>query len=71
MRRIWVYLGVVAVAGTAAAIWFVANEEVDPAATEPGAYGLFFRITVGTAVATAVAVCALCEGIFRAARRRR
>ncbi len=71
MRRIWVYLGVVVVAGIAAAIWFVATEEVDPAATEPGAYGLFLRITVAAAVVAAVAMCALCEGLFRAFRRRR
>ena len=70
MRRMWVYLGVVLVAAIAAALWFTATEEVDPAATEPAAYGLFLRITVAAAVAAAVFGCALWEGVLRAARRR-
>src|SRR5687767_14830555 len=44
MPRGWVYLAVVLAAGLATGLWFVMTEEVDPAATEPGAFDLFLMV---------------------------
>lgn len=70
VRRFWAYVGIVLVAGLCAGAWFTATEEVDPAATEPGAYGLFLVVTVSLAVVAATVACGLCEVVYRLARRR-
>ena len=70
MRRIWTYLGFVLIVGFGAGVWFTATEEVDPASSEPGAYGLFLIVTVAVAVLAATVACGLCELVYRLARRR-
>jgi hypothetical protein len=54
MRRAWIYLAVVLAAGLATGFWFVNTEEVDPAATEPGAFDLFLLVFTGAAMVALV-----------------
>ena len=71
MRRRWIYLTLVLAAGLGTGLWFIATEEVDPAATEPGAFDLFL---VGFAVAAmvgALALCCVAEIVVRLVRSRR
>ena len=70
VRRTRPYVGFVLLAGLCAGAWFTVTEEVDPAATEPGAYGFFRVVTVALAVVAATVACGLCEVVYRLARRR-
>ena len=70
MRRRWIYLAVVLAAGLVTGLWFVTTEEVDPAATEPGAYYLFLWVSTVAAMVGAVALCLAAEIVVRLVRSR-
>ena len=70
MRRGWTYLAVVLAAGLATGLWFVATEEVDPAASEPGAYDLFLVVFAVAAMLGALALCLAAEVVLRLVRSR-
>ncbi len=70
MRRPWIYLAVLLAAGLAAGLWFVDTEEVDPAATEPGAFDLFLLVFTAAAMAGALVLCVAAEIVVRLVRRR-
>lgn len=65
MRRRWIYLAVVLAAGLAMGLWFVTTEEVDPAATEPGAYDLFLMVFTVAAMVGAIVLCLATEIVVR------
>jgi hypothetical protein len=56
--------------GCATALWFVSTQEVDPAASEPGAFGLFLWVYTVAAMAAAVVLCLVAEVVVRLVRRR-
>ncbi|GAA5124996.1 hypothetical protein GCM10023339_47430 [Alloalcanivorax gelatiniphagus] len=70
MSRLWIYLAAVLAAGLGAGSWFVATEEVDPAATEPGAYDFLLVVTAAAAMASALVLCLVAEIVVRLVQRR-
>lgn len=70
MRRLGIYLALVLAAGLVTSWWFVMTEEVDPAATEPGAFGLFLMIFTVAAMVGVLVLCLVTEIVVRLLRHR-
>lgn len=70
MRRGWTYASLVLGAGLGTSAWWISTEEIDPAASEPGAYYLFLWVYTGTAMILMSGLCLLAEVTLRLARRR-